>query len=287
MSMAIALLSSCIFFLRTHADPIGVHTTALTPALSDTDLVAHRTDVTAPRYAIQCSEEYGTGLDLRDCENAISHIRFSRNMNMFVDRDDPGRTRENIVLPYRLMGIANDIALILEPDAARCFIQPILIPGAHSAEASHEEIKRAAEEISRKCGFFRYMGGVISNIGGDNNLAVILGRYEPMVTCLGRLPALRSCATAIHNMEVSTEDLVFGRPSSPHTQVGIPAQVDADMGGGNGDILDLREEWQSRLFPRSWRKPLFDCQYDWQGCFTRRSSSEPNPGVNGRKHKSL
>lgn len=62
---------------------------------------------------------------------------------------------------------------------------------------------------------------------GDSKVEIVLGRYKPSVICSTPLPTWRSCGAVMFGMEASPEEKVFGDPSSPHTQVALPAVVDS------------------------------------------------------------
>ena len=63
--------------------------------------------------------------------------------------------------------------------------------------------------------------------GGNGHLAVILGSYQPSVICTGTLPLWRSCNAALYGMEATRQEQVFGDASDPHSQVGLPAEINS------------------------------------------------------------
>lgn len=75
---------------------------ALIPAPSG--LSSASLNVSASDFDIQCHEEYGVNVNVRDCENAIAQIRPADSKIEFMDREDPDRPQETMPLPYRLMG---------------------------------------------------------------------------------------------------------------------------------------------------------------------------------------
>jgi len=93
-----------------HANPLGPSNDQpliLTPALPDpavSSSTSAPSNLSAPRIAVQCSDDYGIGLNLGDCEDAISHISPETQKVTFVDRHDEGKPDGAVPLPWRLMG---------------------------------------------------------------------------------------------------------------------------------------------------------------------------------------
>jgi len=103
------LLFECCNSLA-HENPLGPsngQSIALTPALPDPVLstsTSSSTNVSAPRIVVQCSDDYGTGLVLGDCEDAIEHISPETQKVAFANRDDERKPDGAVPLPWRLMG---------------------------------------------------------------------------------------------------------------------------------------------------------------------------------------
>jgi len=103
------LLFECCNSLA-HENPLGPsngQSIALTPALPDPVLstsTSSSTNVSAPRIVVQCSDDYGTGLVLGDCEDAIEHISPETQKVAFANRDDERKPDGAVLLPWRLMG---------------------------------------------------------------------------------------------------------------------------------------------------------------------------------------
>jgi len=103
------LLIACCNSLA-HANPLGPsngQSIALTPTSPDPVLpssTSASSNVSAPRIVVQCSDDYGTGLVLADCEDAIEHISPETHKVVFADRDDENKPDGAVPLPWRLMG---------------------------------------------------------------------------------------------------------------------------------------------------------------------------------------
>lgn len=105
MFAIIAPLVIACFFSPGHAKPLGPHSgpaAALTPTLPD--LVPTNSSDLAFRIRYTCSDDYGPGVALHDCENALSLISPKRAEITFAERDDPAKPPDAVPLPWRLMG---------------------------------------------------------------------------------------------------------------------------------------------------------------------------------------
>ena len=64
--------------------------------------------------------------------------------------------------------------------------------------------------------------------GGDNNLAVVLGIYQPRVQCRGTFgPEWSSCRDVLGDMPASKTKLIFGPRNEPGVQQGLPMAVES------------------------------------------------------------
>ena len=67
---------------------------------------------------------------------------------------------------------------------------------------------------------------VLKQSGGDNNLALIIGRYTPghdiAKKCKGHKSIVTTCRRIIDSMNVTTVDVKFGPLSDPATDHGVP-----------------------------------------------------------------
>ena len=66
-----------------------------------------------------------------------------------------------------------------------------------------------------------------SVLGGEDNIGIVLGTYEPSLRCRGTILAWESCPAVVYGMEASTKSEVFGLASDPRSEVVLPAKVDA------------------------------------------------------------
>lgn len=64
-----------------------------------------------------------------------------------------------------------------------------------------------------------------SKLGGDNNLGVIMGVFEPSVQCRGNFDAVLSCKDVLADMPASTEMEVFGPRDTPSVKEVLPQEV--------------------------------------------------------------
>lgn len=67
----------------------------------------------------------------------------------------------------------------------------------------------------------------MSYLVGNENVAVILGKYEPSVTCRGTIKYWISCNTILYSMKATHDQVVFGPMSDPRTEVALPAIISA------------------------------------------------------------
>jgi len=64
-------------------------------------------------------------------------------------------------------------------------------------------------------------------IAGDGKLDLIMGTYQPSITCRGALPSWRNCAAVLYGMQASTQNQVFGDREDPDSEVVLPAMISA------------------------------------------------------------
>ena len=60
--------------------------------------------------------------------------------------------------------------------------------------------------------------------GGDNNIAVIMGRYQPNVRCRGNFESAGSCKDLLADMPASTKLEVFGPRETPFVEEVVPLE---------------------------------------------------------------
>ena len=61
--------------------------------------------------------------------------------------------------------------------------------------------------------------------GGDNNLGVILGTYEPDVQCMGTHTEATSCLDILADMPATTEVKTFGPEGQPGVEEVLPIDI--------------------------------------------------------------
>ena len=133
-------------------------------------------------------------------------------------KSHPGKRRP---LPSRI--------LTLLPERGTCYIEPVLRPGAQIGSNSLYKIREAASALITHCAARQGQGGMVTNIGGDNNLAVTLGVYEPHgnVVCVGQKTFVASCREIVVGMPVSRQNQYFGSPKDPRMEVEVPHTIDS------------------------------------------------------------
>jgi len=105
MFALVALLLIACYNSLVDANPLGPSSgqvTALIRTLPTSTSAS--SNISAPRIVVQCSDDYGIGLNLGDCEDAIEHINPATENVVFADRDDDGKPHGAVPLPWRLMG---------------------------------------------------------------------------------------------------------------------------------------------------------------------------------------
>ncbi|KAL9127270.1 MAG: hypothetical protein Q9175_007774, partial [Cornicularia normoerica] len=115
-------------------------------------------------------------------------------------------------------------------DRALCFFQVVIVDDEiKTARASLSQIRRAAAALILQCAAgAESRGGIASNIGGDNNLAVLLGTYQPTVQCRGTFgPEWSSCRDILGDIPAGKTPLIFGPRSAPEVQQGLPLYIDS------------------------------------------------------------
>lgn len=91
------------------------------------------------------------------------------------------------------------------------------------------QIRRAASSLILQCAAgLTSQGGIASNIGGDNNLDVVLGIYQPHVQCRGSFgPEWTSCRDILAGMPSGKTRTVFGPRNEPGVEQGLPISIDS------------------------------------------------------------
>ncbi len=195
---------------------------------------------------IQCNgASYGFDLDISDCEQAKAYLESSPGEVQWAERHT-AEQNQGIPLPYRIMG-----------DNASCYVQPVLMDGAPAAKASANQVYNAAAMIQNRCfSGGKLQGGMATKIGkrktlccetnasslcfartlyqtseidslhwlgGDNNLAVIMGAYTSpsAIRCYGSVSRV-SCGDILETMPATTEMETFGPHPASSVMVSLP-----------------------------------------------------------------
>ncbi|CAD6587744.1 MAG: hypothetical protein ASARMPRED_003241 [Alectoria sarmentosa] len=186
--------------------------------------------------SIRCDgDEYGFKPNVDDCTNALSRQLVGGEQIKFGQRGSIS-SEKFFPLPYRLMGK-------MLKDEALCYLQPVLLNGAEFGSASLSQIRDAASDLVLRCASSMEQGGIATNIGGDDNFALILGIYKPEVECRGRFPSSwKSCTNILGQMPASTETLVFGPEEDPNAQVLVPHEIESYDKKCLGRIFYVKQE---------------------------------------------
>lgn len=221
-------------------------------------------DLPANRLSIRCDSHYGLQLDVLDCWNAIRQIESGDIFITFEPREtmQPGDLK--LPLPFRTMGsksfschfsssLPKTAELNHSTDSGHCYVQPELRDFTTSGTISLNQIKSAASQIVTECSLSPGTGGIAINagslasskknifrmrnpliyVGGDNNIAITVGKYHPSVVCRGILPRWPSCVYITFGMEADREEKVFGPLSVPGVDVGLPATLTGGRHSGH------------------------------------------------------
>ncbi|CAF9916553.1 hypothetical protein IMSHALPRED_003232 [Imshaugia aleurites] len=177
---------------------------SMTPAL----------DTSAENYMVVCDgARYGFNPNIADCEGAVQSIDPDSDQMVWGERHSRLPV-EYFPLPFAVFG-----------DKAECAIRTILHGDSPTALASFSQVKSAAAALNLQCAAGgQSQGGIITNIGGDNNLAVVLSTYEPNIRCstTATFDAASSCGSILADMPASTEKLLFGPETAPGVQEQLP-----------------------------------------------------------------
>ena len=206
---------------------------------------------------IRCDgETYGYNPNIPDCEDAKEYLVPDTKMWTFGERHT-GLPEPILPLPYRLMG-----------DRGLCYVQTLLIGDHTTAKASISMLRRAASSLLLQCvTSVTSQGGIATNIGksavkvignglfqrrmltcvpwltpvgGDNNLAVVLGTYQQPVSCRGSLLTWDSCRDIIYDMPADKVSRIFGPHSDPSVTEELPYHIDS---GKSTATLDFQLAW--------------------------------------------
>lgn len=210
---------------------------------------------------VQCDgEKYGFNPNVPDCQNARSYYKRSSQLFTYGERHS-GHGIGVFPLPYRLMGgkpsdslkffsslYAQRIALMRSVDEALCYFEPVLIDSSlRTGTASINHLSNAAYELILQCAVRQSKGGIATGIGmsqksissafrshktkgglhnshssGGENIAVVLGTYQPDVQCRGAFGTWASCRSILGGMPTLTTAEIFGPQENPAVQIPLP-----------------------------------------------------------------
>lgn len=187
---------------------------------------------------------YGINIDAADCLSGLDKFALVRQRLTFAQRGDPRMTQPYYPLPWRWMG-----------SQARCYFQPVLKPGAQSGTTTLYKVRDAAFELTTKCASRQGQGGIVNKLGGDNNVALIMGKYEAddqSVQCGGKLASKNGCRDILLGMPVTEHGEHFGPEVAPGAGVDIPYTIKAPDESCSLKILTTNRHGDSDI--TSWYK---------------------------------
>ncbi|KAL2055746.1 hypothetical protein ABVK25_003990 [Lepraria finkii] len=174
---------------------------------------ANNTSSSENVVSINCDGgRFGGNLNVRSCRTIFNWVSMDEQQITFSQRHSgiPG----DLGLPWRVY--SNDTT---------CFIQPVLISGATSGHASQKQIGLAALALYQHCVVRGGVGGVAADIGGDNNLLVVMASYKPNIRCdrsQSPGPPFQSCVNIWSDMDTSQERRIFGHVTDSGVQQELP-----------------------------------------------------------------
>ncbi|CAF9927191.1 hypothetical protein IMSHALPRED_007149 [Imshaugia aleurites] len=170
-------------------------------------------NITSSNYIHTCDGSfYGYDLNPMSCIEALTQIDASSTTQQTYGPRLAGRF--DVKLPKRYISLSG-----------LCIIEPRVKNGKSSARASLQEVESAAAYIIDECvNGEPSQGGELHNIGGDNNLNIIVEKYEPQVQCSGAVSPslLSSCQNIVDTMPASRDFTTWGPPDDPLAVVKLP-----------------------------------------------------------------
>ncbi|CAD6593314.1 MAG: hypothetical protein ASARMPRED_007274 [Alectoria sarmentosa] len=200
------------------SDTIPANTSALSLNASS-DLNAVRAQCSGPKF--------GTSLNGTSCRNAIDFIPAERGQRSFGLR--AYAATYNVELPYRWLSRSNLLTYVFTTEDGLCSVQVFLIAPATVAHASTYQIWRGAEAVLHRCVTDpRFIGGVASNIGGDNKLAVVVQSSNNVNVQCTRGPAppppYEQCHLVAYNLPATLNRETFGSIGDPTVENPLPQE---------------------------------------------------------------
>ncbi|KAL6716108.1 hypothetical protein ACLMJK_005674 [Lecanora helva] len=177
--------------------------------------------ISAKKLKIICDDQrWGRNLKVKSCRDLFGYLRQGEELYSFAQRDSG--IPHDIPLPIRTL--SND---------GVCFLQPVLAKDAVRGEATATEIFRAGAQILRTCIIERGMGGLAFDIGGDNNIQIIISNYNPNVKCdttSAPGPPWDSTVNIFSAMRAGRDHIVFGYRDLENIDVGLPLTLESQDG---------------------------------------------------------
>lgn len=168
-------------------------------------------------FSIECNGAlYGFNPSIADCQGAAQSIIPDSDQLIWGERHT-GLPSGTFPLPFAVFG-----------DRAECVIKPNILGSNPTARASLNQVRTAATALTLQCAAGdQSQGGIATNIGGDNNLAVVLSTYNPKVRCGDAeiFTHAPSCESVMADMPASTAKMLFGPESVPGVQEPLPQLI--------------------------------------------------------------
>lgn len=245
--LLLLVLSSGHIISATPFLPAGDHTSNFSGALDVVEPLYPSNASTSPHdtstqnsLTIHCDgDTYGHNPSIRDCDSISKYLAPDETIWTFAQRHS-GLPPDTVPLPFLLMG-----------DQGLCYIQTVLIGDDLTATASKTMLRRAAAALVGQCAAGASQGGIATNIGGDNHLAVILGTYHRQPTCREESASWQSCRNILYTMPADRTIRIFGPEADPTATEILPLRIPSGDGGctatvcttGDTDVVSFYDLW--------------------------------------------
>lgn len=158
---------------------------------------------------------FGTAPNIASCRRAINKITPEQGERTWGMRDDSHSGPEYAVnLPWRWLS-----------QDGLCSVQVYLVAPATVGHVSPAEVKRGAEAVFETCVVGHSLGGLASDLGGDNKLAVVVQSADNAnVQCIGDPPPphYQDCFLVVHSMFATMQRQTFGSIGDPTVENPLP-----------------------------------------------------------------
>lgn len=220
------------------ARPFPGNTTSLTLNPDIAEVSDDRLGVGNPR--VKCSPRtYGTDLNAHSCYTSVFNIVQEEHVAHWR-----ARARRRPGLPYRWLS-----------SDGTCSVSLYLIAPNTDSHVSFEDIWRAAHAIYDDCiSRIPPIGGVATNIGGDNKLAVVIRKhFYPNVACDEIVTGITmsDVGSIVDSMDAEPGNRRFGPRSDPTSEIIIPFTFESADGShvaivsGQSDVTSWYRIWES------------------------------------------